>query len=148
MTGPSRFPAGAQNRAGVRLAIVGSQGRYVAPWHLEIVVRLIERLLDEYRPELVISGGSPGVERLATVRARRRGIPVVGHPPQGHGCSAYRERGLRIARDCDRLVRILVPDGSPQDSGWTRDRAREMGKPVEEYVVGRPATYLKRVKWI
>jgi hypothetical protein len=141
------FPAGRAG-PGLKLAIVGSQSRYLAPWHLELVVRLIERVLDEYRPGLVISGGSAGVERLAAARARRRGIAVVEPPPRGDGRAMDRERGLRIARDCDRLVRILVPDGPSRESGWTRDRAREMGKPVEEYVIGRPATYLKRVESI
>jgi hypothetical protein len=77
---------------------------------------------------------------MAAAEARRRGLQVIEHLPAGATWRDYRERNLRIARDCDELVRIADPRSRSYGSGWARDRARELGRPTTEYTItGRPA---------
>jgi hypothetical protein len=49
---------------------------------------------------------------------------------------AWRSRNQAIAHDCDRLIRIADPASGTYGSGWTRDRARELGKPTYGFVIG------------
>ena len=120
----------------MRLAIVGSRS---LDGHPE-AVRLIREVLDRYQARhpvvIVVSGGARGIDRMATAEARRRGLQVVEHRPGGAGWRHYRDRNLRIARDCDELVRIADPSSQTYGSGWTRDRARELGRPTSEYAIG------------
>ena len=60
---------------------------------------------------------------------------MVEHRPNGRSWRHYRARNLRIAEDCDELVRIADPRSRSYGSGWTRDRAREFGRPTFEYTV-------------
>jgi hypothetical protein len=118
-----------------RLAIVGARslaGHGAAR-------RAICDVLDAYQAErgelIVISGEAAGVDRMAAAEARRRGLIVVEHRTAGRGWPAARERNLLIAKDCDHLVRIADRQSKTYGSGWTRDRARELGKPTEEYML-------------
>jgi hypothetical protein len=119
----------------MRLAIVGSRsldGNQEA-------LRLIRAVLAAYQARhpalVVVSGGARGVDRMAAEEARRRGLKVIEHRPNGRSWRHYRERNLRIVADCDELVRIADPDSRSFGSGWTRDRAREFGRPTFEYTV-------------
>ena len=90
---------------------------------------------------MVVSGGARGIDRLAADEARRRGLEVVEHRPKGRSWRHYRERNLRIVQDCDELVRVADPHSRSFGSGWTRDRAREAGRPTTEYTItGGPAS--------
>jgi hypothetical protein len=76
---------------------------------------------------------------MAAAEARRRGLEVIEHLPTAATWRHYRERNLRIAQDCDELVRIADPRSRTFGSGWTRDHARELGRPTTEYAItGRP----------
>ncbi len=124
----------------LRLAIVGSRSLDGNPDAL----RVIRSVLDAYQahhPDLtVVTGGAIGIDRMAAAEARRRGLEVIEHLPAGRAWRQYRERNLRIAKDCDELVRIADPHSRTFGSGWTRDRARELGRPTTEYAItGRPA---------
>jgi len=124
----------------MRLAIVGSRSLDGHPDAL----RVIRAVLDAYQahhPDLtVISGGAVGIDRMAAAEARQRGLQVVEHVPAGATWRHYRERNLRIANDCDELVRIADPRSRTHGSGFTRDRARELGRQTTEYAItGRPA---------
>lgn len=115
----------------MKLAIVGSTslaGNAEAK-------RIIRDVLDELRPDCVVSGGAIGIDTMAVEEANRREIGTLVHWPVGKGWSFYKERNLRIAKDCDHLVRIVAVNAKTYGSGWTRDRAAEMGKPTREYVV-------------
>jgi hypothetical protein len=57
------------------------------------------------------------------------------HLPTSFDGPGFRERDERIAEDCDELVRIADSSSRTYGSGWTRDRARAMGKPTAEYVI-------------
>ena len=84
---------------------------------------------------MVVSGGAVGIDRMAAAEARRRGLEVIEHLPAGTTWRHYRERNLRIAQDCDELVRIADPRSRTFGSGWTRDRARELARPTTEYAI-------------
>ncbi|TMC10549.1 MAG: hypothetical protein E6J41_08020 [Chloroflexi bacterium] len=103
----------------MRLAIVGSRSLDGHPDAL----RVIRAVLDAYQ-----------------AHHPERGLQVVEHVPAGATWRHYRERNLRIANDCDELVRIADPRSRTYGSGFTRDRARELGRPTTEYAItGRPA---------
>lgn len=116
------------------LAIVGSTS---LTGHPE-AERIIEEVLDKYQPSTVVSGGAEGIDTMAERAAERRGIQTLIYRPEVKNWSAaggFRDRNHKIAQACDRLVRIAAFEATTYGSGWTQDRARAMGKPVEEYVV-------------
>jgi YspA, cpYpsA-related SLOG family len=131
--------AGTTTARPLRLAIVGSRS---LDGNLD-ALRVIRHVLDDYQARhadlVVVSGGARGIDCMAAAEARRRGLQVVEHRPKGRSWRHYRERNLRIVEDCDELVRIADPRSRSYGSGWTRDRAREFGRPTTEYTVtGRP----------
>lgn len=121
----------------MRLAIVGS----VALGDSEEAKRIVEEVLDKYQPTEVVSGGALGVDTLAAEAATRRGIPTCIFLPEvaqwgNRGkLRGYMSRNREIAERCERLVRIAWSRSKSYGSGWTRDRAAELGKPTEEFVV-------------
>lgn len=115
-----------------RLAIVGS----VSLAGNGEAREAIEQVLDRYRPALVVSGGAKGIDSMAAAAAKRRGIPVKEYLPAVPSWEGgYKPRNLLIAQNCDALVRIVAVGSTTYGSGWTRDRARELGKPTEEIVI-------------
>jgi hypothetical protein len=85
---------------------------------------------------VVISGDAEGIDTMAAEAARARGIEVIEYlPAVPNWHDGYKPRNLLIAQDCDALVRIALKGSKTYGSGWTRDRAAEMGKPTKEYVV-------------
>lgn len=120
----------------VRLAIVGSTSLAGSADARRVIQRLLERYQAEHGRDLVIvSGGARGIDEMAAEEARVRHLHVVEHLPTGTGWAFYRARNLRIAQDCDCLVRLVDPASRTYGSGWTRDRARDLGKPTYEYVI-------------
>ena len=89
-------------------------------------------MLEGNRPELVISGGAAGIDTMAEEVATMLGIPTRIFMPEGRGWPLYKARNLKIATECDHLWRIVSARTKTYGSGWTRDRAAEMGKPTEE----------------
>lgn len=122
----------------MRLAIVGSCGLAGNA----IAAQLIEDALDKYQPTVVVSGAAPGIDSMAAAAARARGIEVREYPPtvrRWDGPGGFKERNLKIAKDCDALVRIVADDSRTYGSGWTRDQAKRCGVATEEHVVPRKA---------
>ena len=125
------------------LAIVGSTslaGNAEAERH-------IQRVLDVYRPDVLVSGGAVGIDTMAKRAALARDIRVVEFTPEvrrwdGGDRIGFKQRNVQIAEACDRLVRSVAAGSTTYGSGWTRDRAAALGKPTEEFVV-RPATQLR-----
>ena len=116
----------------MRLAIVGS----VSLEGSKEAAQIIEDVLDKYKPTVVVSGGAKGIDTMATDAAKRRHIgTTIFHPKVQGWRDGYRPRNLQIARGCDVLVRIVATGSRTYGSGWTRDRAIELGKHTEEYVI-------------
>jgi hypothetical protein len=85
-------------------------------------------------PDALVSGGAKGVDTWAEGQAQALGLVTIIHHPIVHGWAipgGYRDRNLRIAHDCDYLVRIACRDSSTYGSGYTADVAQRLGKPVE-----------------
>lgn len=56
----------------------------------------------------------------------------------GHRCTwqdCFRPRDLLVAENCDELVRVAGECSTSYGSGWTRDRAAALGKPVREILI-------------
>lgn len=118
----------------VKLAIVGSV--YLAG-NAEAQA-IIDRVLDEYQPDVVVSGGADGIDTMAENSAIARGIETDIQRPirmRWDGIGGFKERNQKIADICTRLVRVISSKTTTYGSGWTRDRAREQGKPTEEYII-------------
>ena len=98
--------------------------------------KIVRDAICRYNPAMVISGGAVGVDSIAEWEAvQELHVPFKKFPPDGVGWKHYRKRNLAMARACTRLVRIVSKRSKTYGSGWTRDRAAEMGKPTEEYVL-------------
>ncbi len=120
----------------MRLAIVGSRdlaGNKEAR-------RIIREVLDRHKPSLVVSGGAVGVDAMAANEAGRRGIGAkvywpckLDHFHTFREC--YQPRNLLIATFSDRLVRIGSRHSRTGGSAWTLNKARELGRPTEEFLI-------------
>jgi hypothetical protein len=113
----------------MRLAIVGST-EFVIPDALGYAESVIRGHLKVYKPELVISGGAKGVDSLAVTIADELRIPYTEYLPFEPRWSpnGYRERNMKIAEECTAILRIICHTSKTYGSGWTRDRAVELGK--------------------
>lgn len=98
--------------------------------------KIISTVLDTYKPDVVISGGAPGIDTMAQAQAESRGIPVDIKYPLGKGWAYYKPRNIEIAEACDQLVCIISKYSKTYGSQWTRDYARdELGKSTETIVI-------------
>lgn len=129
------------------LAIVGSaphnnRPAFACPRGLVIAAQQIEVVLTMVTPDMVISGGAPGVDELAEQEAMTLGIPFRPIRPRGRyptwdSDGGYRERNEKVAQECTRLLRIACAESRSYGSGWTADRAEELGKTVERFWIDR-----------
>ncbi len=117
------------------LAIVGSKE---ADWDEETipyVKGIIEWTILDEDPDVVVSGACPkgGVDIWAIEIAEKMGYTTVEFPPENNRWqpAGYKDRNIRIAKACTELLRIKSRRSRTNGSGWTADRAAEMGKHVE-----------------
>lgn len=89
----------------------------------------------DWTSDVVISGGAKGVDSLAEEVAKFLGFRFVVFKPMQESWSYYKQRNWSMAYACDTLYRIKSKTSKTYGSGWTRDRAKEMGKPTEEIVI-------------
>lgn len=118
----------------MRLAIVGMSkwGRW---WHEPAAEGIIQHVLERYyeRIDVVISGAAPGVDTMARTVAERMGLEVIEHEPKNLRWEpeGFKERNILIAEDCTDLLAIRWADSNTYGSGFTADRAEELGKKVQ-----------------
>ncbi len=120
----------------MKLAIVGS-AHLTNDQELQ-TARIISDMIYFHEPVMIISGWATGVDRIARIAAIVTGIGYIGYHPsvqRWSGPGGFEARNREIATTCDRLVRIVIPNATTYGSGWTRDRARDLGKPTEEFVL-------------
>lgn len=116
----------------MKLAIVGSRVLARNPE----AERLIEALLDEHKPLMVVSGGADGIDSMAAKAARARGIPVQEFLPEISSWEqGYKPRNMLIAQHCDFLACITAMSATACGSGWTRQYAEGIGKPTSLHVI-------------
>lgn len=122
----------------VRLAIVGST-KFSNPAAYARARQLINVKIAELRPVAVISGGAAGIDSMAEEVARQWGYHedhaekrLIIHRPrhQRWQPDGFKDRNLLIANDCTHLLAIRCKQSTTYGSGWTADRAEELGKTV------------------
>jgi len=130
--------------AGCILAIVGSREVPLTP-----AMRLVAKVLAEHKPIMVISGGAKvttgnrlrqlgSIDQIAAELARTDNITVVEFLPTNYhwsGAGGFAERNMKIAQSCVCLVRIASETTTTYGSGWTADRAEDLGKEVTRYTI-------------
>lgn len=120
----------------MRLAVVGSTNITYKQRGLASVI--IDGFFHAYLPELVISGGAEGIDSLVRGRVNtwnrdqkiyidmREFLPEHQRwAPEG-----YKARNIKIAEECDHLLCIRTEQSTTYGSGWTADRAEDLGKTV------------------
>lgn len=120
-----------------RLAIVGTRV-LACDGDVGRVAERVQRAIEKLRPAVIISGGAFGVDLLAEVVAKAAGYRedagtlLIFRPTvrRFRGPGGYRERDLRIAAECTRLLRLSCRQAKTYGSGWTADQAERMGKIV------------------
>ena len=117
----------------VRLAIVGSTVLDGNP----LASVLLAAAASWFRPDVIISGGAAGVDRMAAQYARSHAIPLVEHLPKNPQWEpeGYKERNVKIAEDCTIMLRISGFSSKTFGSGWTAKEARRLGKSVVEIII-------------
>lgn len=118
-----------------RLAIVGSSVLTTAQSHW--AKWLIEAILCELSPTYLISGGAQGIDTIAATAFRdlteEEPIEYLPEHPSWNGNGdlfGFKHRNMRIVEDCEALIRVAAKNSDTYGSGWTADRAEELGKPV------------------
>lgn len=114
----------------MRLAVIGSVN--INREQYLFAKAVIQAVLMFYSVQLVISGGAKGIDSLAEEEADLFSLPKKIHLPKNNRWEpeGYKERNLLIAGDCTHLLRIRSYQSMTYGSGWTADRAEEMGKTV------------------
>jgi predicted Rossmann fold nucleotide-binding protein DprA/Smf involved in DNA uptake len=121
----------------VRLAVVGSTRFAHDMPALGLARDLIVRAVEFYRPDVVISGGAVGIDQLAAEVAGACGIELVEHLPshQRWQPDGFKARNLAIAHDCTHLLCVRHRASTTYGSGWTADRAQQLGRTVHRRVI-------------
>jgi len=133
--GEDEEPPGARRE--VRLAIVGSTLFADDPDAAVAARRHIANAVAALHPDVVVSGGAKGIDSIAADYAREHRIPVVEHLPANRRWApdGYKDRNAAIAADCTHLLCIRHEHSSTYGSGWTADRAEQLGRHVERLTV-------------
>jgi hypothetical protein len=146
-----------QRRPEVRLAIVGTR---VLACHgdRERAKARAAAAIRKLSPGVVISGGADGSDKLAEEAAvelgysEQDGTLIIFRPRMRrlHGPGGFRARDEEIAQACTHLLRISCQHATTYGSGWTADRAEELGAVVVDYDVcndrGHPGAPRRRRK--
>ena len=97
---------------------------------------LIRQEIRLWDPRAVVSGGAKGADSMAAnIAMGEFGLPVIECLPAQPGWQWYKPRNLLIAEICTALVCIRSRYSTTYGSGWTADKAHEMGKPVTRHLL-------------
>lgn len=115
------------------LAIVGSE-HWPAGAELRVKA-LIREELEKTRPDMVISGGAPGVDTWAVEVAEQMNIPYdyQSYLPEKRQWAprGFKARNIKIGRACTRMLCIRSGLATRYGSGWTADFTSKLDKPVD-----------------
>ncbi len=118
------------------LAVVGSrefENRNAYALALPLIAAAVE-VLD---PHQILSGGADGMDTYAGAFALMMGVPFQEFLPRQqiwkpHG---YEERNIKIAESCTHLLAIRCYESKTFGSGWTANRAQELGRVVQRVTI-------------
>lgn len=120
------------------LAIVGTR-EFKIPHAFLYARHIMEYHIKQLDPDkdLVISGGAEGIDSIAIDVAQNLGYHWEEFLPENNvwAPNGYKERNEKIAETCDILVSIRCRYAATYGSGWTRDRAVDLGKIVHPYIL-------------
>jgi hypothetical protein len=127
-------------RPEVRLAIVGTRV-LACPGDRERAKTRAAAAIKKLSPGVVISGGADGSDKLGEAAAAELGYSeddgtlriLRPRVRRLHGPGGFRERDEQIAQACTHLLRISCWRATTYGSGWTADRAEELGAAVVDY---------------
>jgi hypothetical protein len=133
-------PNAADVRPEVRLAIVGTRVLTHRGDRERAKARATAAIV-KLSPDVVISGGADGSDKIGEEAAAELGYSeddetlVIFRPRvrRLHGPGGFRERDEQIAQACTHLLRIFCWRATTYGSGWTADRAEELGAVVVDY---------------
>lgn len=121
----------------MKLAIIGSTEDKFTDLEKTLVKRIVKAVCLTFMPDEVVSGGATGVDTWAAEEsASLKGVSTTIFRPEKKGWYWYKKRNQKIADECTALVRIVSKRSKTYGSGWTRDRAKEQGKPTWEITIG------------
>lgn len=114
------------------LAIVGSE-HWPDSSYEEMVKDVVRLHLARRRPDKVISGGAPGVDRWAVEIACEMAIEFEEFLPKRRQWApeGFRDRNIIIGQTCTRLLAIRYKHSRRYGAGWTADYTHGLGKPVK-----------------
>lgn len=114
----------------MRLACVGSSN--ITNAQVGLAEMIIRGVLVSTYVDTLVSGGAKGIDSVAEGVAFMLDIPTKIYLPSEPRWepNGYKERNLLIAEDCTHLLCIRTQQSTTYGSGWTADRAEEMGKTV------------------
>lgn len=122
------------------LAIVGSLSLEGNDEAEQLIRNILTTRLAACPIAKVISGGARGIDSMVVTIAKGMGIPTEEFKPKRQAWlrdspDGFWARNIKIAQECDELVRIVASDSRTYGSGWTRDLVRGMGKPTENFTI-------------
>lgn len=123
------------------VAVVGSL-QFICPTGLVIARRLITRELSDRRPDLVVTTGADGVEKLAAAIAGQMNIPHLEFIAREGWNDPHGTRDTlgKVTTLCTRAMRISCRRHRTLGSGWITDRAQANHKPVRRIVIDPQGT--------
>jgi len=128
----------------MKLAIVGTSIDLTENEERDIR-QIIGIILNECtKDSIIISGGAKGVDSMVFEIATALGFKTEIYPPKQQGWEFFKERNLKIAKECDKLYCITVPVHNFQcyhheglqkhekTAGcWTLKKVEDLGKPCK-----------------
>lgn len=133
----------------MKLAIVGVSKIYT-DWEERDITQLIAHIIRNEQPDLIISGGADGVDKIAIQVAKGLGYETKEYYPEAMTWPGYKVRNKRIANECDKLYCISIPvhnkkcyhhkpaqDHQKTAGCWTLNMARSLQKEVK-FLMNRP----------
>lgn len=124
----------------MKLAIVGTSSDLTG-LEIEEAEQIIFSILQDKSPELVISGGANGIDKMALYLARQYGLKTLELLPKTNDWAGFKARNMQIAKECDELICITtqvkntwcyhhkVDEPHQKTAGcWTLREAKNMGK--------------------
>jgi hypothetical protein len=126
----------------IRLAIIGTRV-LDCPGDPERARARADLAIARLRPDVVISGGADGADAIGQAAAEAAGYSeadgtLIIHEPKVrrfHGEGGFRWRDELIAEGCTHLLRLHCRQATTYGSGWTADRASQLGAVVVRHQV-------------